>query len=138
MVITEMKKMMKKILSTNVLRFLFIGGCATLIDFGFYILFSTRYTVTLAKTMSMLISSVFSYVFNKNWTFKNKDKTNWLYLLKYYFTFMINVGTNVCINYLVFEKTGYMILAFVIATTCAMTINFLLQRFFVFRKQEEM
>ena len=44
---------------------------------------------------------------------------------------MVNLGT----NYFVYSKTGLKLLAFVMATICGMTVNYIGQRFFVFKKE---
>ncbi len=128
-----MKNFFKNCTNASTVRFCIIGVCSTTIDFIFYMIFSTKLHILWAKCISMLISSVFSYFLNKSWTFRNTEKTNIRYLFRYYLSFAANIGTNTLINYIVFSLTQNKIPSFVIATACAMTVNFLLQKYFVFR-----
>lgn len=71
---------------------------------------------------------------NKRYTFKNNEKTNGKYLWKFYMVFGLNFGTNIYINYMVYEYTGHKMAAFVSATLCGMCVNYIGQKFFVFVK----
>lgn len=80
----------------------------------------------------MILASVFSYIANKSFTFKNKSKENIRYLIRFYTVFAVAFAANLGVNYLVFQYTGYKIAAFILATLCGMSVNYLGQRFFVF------
>lgn len=117
----------------NLFRFCIIGGCTTVIDWCIYWLMSKSIDVSLAKICSMLLVSIFSYFFNKFWTFENVDKEHKRYIWRYYITFVINIMINTSINTGIYKVTGKKILALFIATGCATIVNFLLQRFWVFK-----
>lgn len=123
---------MKK--NSGLFRFLITGGISTSIDFVIYIILSCRINIISAKITSMLCASIVSYLINKCWTFQNKEKTNWRYLTKFYITFMINVIINISINQIIYIVTESKIIAFIMATGCAMMVNYLLQRIWVFNK----
>ncbi len=125
--------MICRFLSNDIFRFLTVGGCSTLIDFLVYMVLSMHLPIMIAKSVSMGSVSIVSYFLNKSWTFKRGKKGKANYLIKYYGTYAINVSINLGINYFVYLWTGYKILSFVMATVFAMVINFLLQKFFVFR-----
>ena len=133
--IIEMQKLREKFLSNSILRFVVVGGCSTLLDYIIYMTISKRMTVTLSKGISMAVASVFSYVMNKSFTFGNKDRTDIGYLVRFYLVFAANFATNLGINKMVYERTGQKTLAFILATLCGMTVNYLGQRFFVFKKE---
>lgn len=122
------------ILKKKFVKFIIVGAFSTAIDFIIYFYLSKIIDIVIAKTVSMICSSIFSYFLNKLWTFNIKDKKNFKYILKYYITFAINVLTNVSMNYIVFTNTNNKIIAFVFATGVAMMVNYLLQKFFVFKK----
>lgn len=82
----------------------------------------------------MLVSTVFSYILSKTWTFEYKKKIDVKHLLKYFLVLIINFIINCGVNGLVYRETHKKILSFILATFCAMTINYLLQRFFVFKE----
>lgn len=130
----------------SVLRFLIVGGIATIIDYIVYMRLSGLLDISAAKVSSMLVASVFSYYLNKRWTFENKDRTNWKYLSKYYIAFFINVAVNTfsnrityyfCVDRIEFSELVGKTVAFVIATGAAMIVNFLLQHFWVFNKKKK-
>lgn len=127
-----MKNFVDKVSKNKIFRFLVVGGCSTFIDFIVYMLLSIRLDINLAKGISMIVSSIFSYFANKNYTFSNKDNTTISYLLRFYLVFGANFGTNLGMNYLIFSKTGYKLLAYVVATACGMMVNYLGQKFIVF------
>jgi putative flippase GtrA len=116
----------------KIFKFVIVGCCSTGIDFVFYMIFSLSFSIILAKGMSMIISSIFSYTANKIFTFKNKNKTNMRYLLRFYLVFITNLCINISVNYLVYTLCGNKLLAYMIATFCGMMVNYIGQRVFVF------
>ena len=126
-----------KLLSSKIVRFVLVGGCSTGIDFVIYVLLSMQIPITISKGISMISASVFSYFVNKQYTFSNKEKTTLAYLIKFYLTFGANFMVNLGTNYFVYSKTGLKLLAFVMATICGMTVNYIGQRFFVFNDKEK-
>lgn len=134
-----MKEKFRKLMQLDMAKFVIVGCMTTSIDFAIYMLLSLKISVTIAKCVSMLCASVFSYFVNKKWTFEDNHRTDIWYLVRYYISFACNLGTNVSINTFLVNKTGNKFIAFVLATGCAMVVNYVLQRFFVFRssKNEE-
>lgn len=130
-----MKRILAKLMRNSIFKFILVGGCSTGIDYIMYILLSLKLPITASKGISMIVASIFSYVINKIFTFENKDKTNMGYLIRFYFVFIINLGTNLVVNYLVYQNTGYKSFAFVLATLCGMIINYSGQKFFVFERK---
>lgn len=130
-----MQDFVEKVLKNQIFRFLIVGGCSTLIDFGIYMVLSTRLGITLSKGISIMLSSIYSYFANKNFTFSNREKTNMSYLVRFYFVLAANFTTNLGVNYLIFNRTGYKLLAYVLATACGMTVNYLGQKFVVFDRK---
>ena len=120
-------------MSNEVIRFLFVGGCVTGVDFVLYMLLSQRLPITASNVISMLLASAFSYVINKGFTFRDKKKTDIGQLVRFYTVFLLNFATNVGVNTLLYSITGHKIVSYALATLCAMVVNYLGQRFFVFR-----
>lgn len=129
-----MKDSLKQFLQNKFFRFLLVGSCSTAIDFVIYMLFSLRIQINIAKTISMLMASVFSYAANKLFTFQDTHKTNVGYLIRFYIVFVLNLATNIWVNYICYNSSENKVLSFVFATAVGMTLNYLGQRFFVFRK----
>lgn len=124
--------MTRSFLRSSLLRFLLVGCCSTLLDFVIYMVLFPLLPITLAKGMSMACSSVFSYVANKVFTFGDKGKTCFAYIVRFYIVFIANMLANIGTNYLIYKLSGSKVLAFVLATGCGMTVNYIGQKFFVF------
>ena len=118
----------------QVARFIVVGGFSTVVDFTIYMLLSTQLTITFSKAISMIFASAISYILSKNWTFNRHDEANSIYILKFYVVLLINFITNISVNKVIYDISNMKIFAFVIATVCAMTANFLLQRYWVFKR----
>lgn len=129
-----MKEFIHKIITNKIIRFIMVGGGATLIDFVIYMILSEKLDITISKSISMICSSVFSYIANKTFTFSNRDKTNVIHFIKFYGVFLANFVTNLGVNRFIFFITDCKVIAFILATICGMTVNYLGQRFIVFRK----
>ena len=120
---------------SSVFRFLLVGGSSTLLDFILYTALSLHESVTIAKSISMLLASLFSYILNKQFTFEDKNPTDFGYLLRFYTVFFANFAVNVGTNSLLLFMTNWRILAFAIATLAGMAVNYLGQKHFVFQKR---
>lgn len=118
-------------------KFLLVGGSSTLIDFIIYLLLSMRLDITISKILSMIIASFFSYMVNKKWTFVYDGKTNVALIFKYIFSQLVNISVNTLVNTFMYNWLELKIVAFVIATGVAMIVNYLLQKFLVFKRSGE-
>ena len=125
--------MKKDKLEYQILVFLLIGGLATTIDFVIYNYLFTFFSINISKLISMLSSSLFSYFTNKIFTFNKGKNYNQKYLIKFYIIFLLNLLTNIIVNYYVYKLTSVKLLAFILATLFGMTVNFIGQKFFVFK-----
>lgn len=125
--------MKKNKLEYQILVFLLIGGLATTIDFVIYNYLFTFFSINISKLISMLSSSLFSYFTNKIFTFNKGKNYNQKYLIKFYIIFLLNLLTNIFVNYYVYKLTSVKLLAFILATLFGMTVNFIGQKFFVFK-----
>lgn len=125
--------MKKNKLEYQILVFLLIGGLATTIDFVIYNYLFSFFSINASKLISMLSSSLFSYFMNKIFTFNKGKNYNQKYLIKFYVIFLLNLLTNVFVNYYVYKLTSVKLLAFILATLFGMTVNFIGQKFYVFK-----
>ncbi len=131
-----MKKNISSLVDASLFKFLLIGGASTALDFVIYTLLGRWLTPTPAKLISMLCSTLLAFLINRSWTFQNKEQGLLKSLGKYYLAQAANITVNVLVNALLLYLTDNRILAFVGATGIAMCVNYLLQRFFVFRKKK--
>ena len=125
--------MKKNKLENQILIFIIIGGFATTIDFIIYSYLLDFISINFSKFISMLVSSLFSYFMNKIFTFNKGKNYNSKYLIKFYIIFLLNLLTNIFVNYYVYKWTSIKILAFILATLFGMIVNFIGQKFYVFK-----
>ena len=117
-------------------RFLIGGGTAVVVDFLAYkVLLHFQVSITVSKTVSYICGAAVGFVINKFWTFESNSKKTIireipLYIVLYTITAFANTLTNSAVIYL-FKNKG---LAFLCATGVSTVLNFLGQKYFVFRK----
>lgn len=119
--------------TSSIYKFVVSGGVATIIDFVCYMLLRLFAWPSVAKTISMIIANIWSYVVNKRWVFASDKKTDYKMLGAYVVVQALNLGTNVGVNSLMLYLTGFVILSFVVATLCATIVNYSLQKLIVFK-----
>jgi putative flippase GtrA len=117
----------------SIYKFIVSGGIATGIDFVCYMLLRQVVWPSVAKTISMIIANIWSYIVNKRWVFALDKKTDYRMMGSYVVVQALNLGTNVGVNSLMLYLTGFVILSFVVATLCATIVNYSLQKLIVFR-----
>ncbi|MCM1540493.1 MAG: GtrA family protein [Blautia sp.] len=118
------------------LKFCIVGGISTFLDLGIYLLLYDGAGVVLSKIVSMGCSMVFSYNLNKKWSFSISTKRTKKEVGRYLVTQAINMTVNVGVNYIVLEIFQIKLFAFIVATLVAMTINYVLQKRWVFRGEK--
>ena len=85
-----------------------------------------------SKAISFLFGAIVAFIMNKYWTFENYEKS-YKEVLQFGVLYGISLTANVVANKLVLEYTSLILLAFLVATGISMTLNFLGQKFFVFK-----
>lgn len=116
-----------------IMKFLISGGSTTVLDYTIYrILMSISCPALISKFFSMLCAIICSFVINKKWTFQHSEKTDSKLIVRYLIAQLINIVTNTSVNTIVYNHTNMINIAFVFATICAMIVNFILQKKFVF------
>lgn len=117
----------------TILKFLVSGATTTAIDYIIYrILMILFCPALISKFFSMLCAIICSFVINKKWTFQHSEKTDSKLIVRYLIAQFINIVTNTSVNTIVYNHTNMINIAFVFATICAMIVNFILQKKFVF------
>lgn len=118
----------------SIIRFIIIGGSSTLIDFAIYMIISNYIDIAIAKAISMTIAAIFSFIFNRKWTFNNTGNTNIVQITKYILCQLVNIIVNSTTNSLFYSVSNNKLISFVIATGCAMIVNYMLQKMVVFKE----
>ena len=128
--------MLKNKKNKELLKYIFVGLSTVLIDFLIY-KFLIKFIITyLAKTISFLSGTFFSYQLNRTWTFKSGKKTLSQFI-KYLIIHITSLVLNVFINSLLlntFSKNYFLSyeVSFLIATLTSATYNFLFIKIFIF------
>ena len=120
----------------ELLKYIFVGLSTVLIDFLIYKFLIKFIVIYLAKTISFLSGTFFSYQLNRTWTFKSGKKTLSQFI-KYLIIHITSLVLNVFINSLLlntFSKNYFLSyeVSFLIATLTSATYNFLFIKIFIF------
>ena len=128
--------MLKNKKNKELLKYIFVGLSTVLIDFLIYKFLIKFIFIYLAKTISFLSGTFFSYQLNRTWTFKSGEKTLSQFI-KYLIIHITSLVLNVFINSLLlntFSKNYFLSyeVSFLIATLTSAIYNFLLIKVFIF------
>lgn len=127
---------MKNLNSINkqeILKFLVGGGTAVIVDFFTYKIFMILgLERTIAKTLSFICGSIVGFIINKYWTFKS-PKFQIKEILKYTVLYILTAFINSQVNKYILLLFGNEIFAFLCATGVSTILNFLGQKFLIFR-----
>ena len=120
----------------ELIKYTFVGLSTVLIDFLIYKFLIKFIVIYLAKTISFLSGTFFSYQLNRTWTFKSRKKTLSQFI-KYLIIHITSLVLNVFINSLLlntFSKNYFLSyeVSFLIATLTSATYNFLFIKIFIF------
>ena len=71
-----MKQLIKKLYASSVVRYVFFGGCTTLVNLiSFYVLRKLRVGLNIANVISIILAILFAYVVNSKYVFQDKCQT---------------------------------------------------------------
>lgn len=93
-----------------------------------------------ARTIGWVLGTMLAYVINRRWTFRARFSTRRFGATM--LTYLLTYGVNILIYRAVFppfdsamDVNLALLLAFVVSQTVATVLNFLVQRFLIFRKR---
>ena len=113
------------------------GGSAVLTDAAVYwLLQMAGMDLSVAKAISFVCGSIVGFIINKLWTFQAK-RFSFGEILRYCILYTCTALINTGVNYAVLYFVDIQIFAFLCATGVSTILNFLGQKFFVFRKGKE-
>ena len=116
-------------------RFLVAGGIAFATDMLVYFLLLKLIAHSAAKALSFTLASVVAYLLNKHWTFSQKQRSL-KQVLKFALLNTSTLGANVTANKIIlFSLPQQVVVAFLCASGTSTVLNFLGQKFWVFRKE---
>lgn len=126
-------------------RFLVSGGSAVACDTTVYFLILPWVQPSLAKAISFISGTIVAYLLNKFWTFK-KPKRSHIEVLKFIGLYISTLGANVAVNRLTLDHAAAVVpfvkpfetqFAFLAATGTSTVLNYLGQKFWVFKTNQE-
>ena len=132
-----MKNLIKRLYANDILRYIFFGGCTTLVNLvSFYLLRRAGVSLTPANLTSIILAILFAYVVNSRFVFHDKASTFKEHLQPFFkfisariLTMIIEVGG----VWLLVEKMGMMDMAGKFITQfIVLVLNYVFSKLFVF------
>ena len=128
-----MKEFLAKFSIKELLKFCVGGGSAVIVDFIVYMLLNQHIDVSIAKAISFVAGAIAGFIINKLWTFESKSfKAG--EIMKYVVLYACSATANTFVNKGVLMAVDWTLFAFLCATGTSTIMNFLGQKFFVFKK----
>lgn len=116
----------------QMIRFVFSGLLAVSTDLLVYYLLFNKIDYSFAKGIAFLTGTFVAYTLNKYWTFEQK-KFSTSQLFKFLLLYVFSLGVNILMNSLILDEYEIVLLAFLVATGLSTIINFIGQKFWVFK-----
>ena len=121
----------------EILKFLVGGGSAVLTDAAvYYLLQLTGVELFASKAVSYVCGAAVGFIINKLWTF-GVNKFSISEILRYCILYACTAVINALINSAVLHFLSIQLIAFLCATGVSTVLNFLGQKFIVFRKTKK-
>lgn len=115
-------------------RFLIAGFTAVGTDASVYYLLINFLSYSPAKATSFISGTIVAFIINKYWTFKIPKKS-YTEMVKFGLLYLFSLTVNVSLNKLsLIIMPEFIALAFLIATGASTIINFIGQKFWIFKK----
>lgn len=135
-----MKKIISQLYESSVIRYLFFGGCTTMVNMiSFYILRQMKIGLNIANTMSIILAIVFAYAVNSKYVFQKKYEQIKEYVESFIkfisaraVTMVIEViGVWLLVEMITLqEMLGKLIIQFIV-----IILNYVFSKLFVFKKK---
>ncbi len=113
-------------------RFLVAGLSAVCTDLITYYLLLNILPQDIAKSISFLLGTIVAFVINKYWTFEKHTKS-YKEIFQFLILYTITLCANVVTNKIILDYTSVIFLAFIVATGISTVLNFIGQKFWVFK-----
>ena len=120
----------------EILKFLVGGGSAVVVDALFYAILKAYIDFSVAKAISYILGAFVGFIINKLWTFESKKfkvAEIYKYIILYACSALVNTGVNKFVIWIIPST----VFAFLCGTGTSTVMNFLGQKFLVFRKDEK-
>ena len=142
MEVMKMKKRILKLYENDVIRYIFWGGCTTLVNLlSFYIMRAMGIPLMSANIISIILAILFAYVTNKIWVFRSYNFRP-VYLLKEMASFfscriLTSVFTYVAMIVMV-DGMGIKqdMICKIVVSAISLVLNYICSKLFIFKKKE--
>jgi putative flippase GtrA len=114
-------------------RFLVAGISAVATDLATYYVLLNFFNTDISKAISFLLGTLVAYFINKYWTFEKIEKS-YVEIIKFGFLYSTTLGVNVMTNKIILDMFSITLLAFLIATVISTVLNFIGQKWWVFKE----
>ena len=114
-------------------RFLVAGFSAVATDMGSYFLLLKILPYDYSKGVSFLLGTIVAYFINKYWTFEKKTNS-YGEMSKFATLYLSTLGANIVVNRILLNLFQITLLAFLLATGVSTVLNFIGQKWWVFKK----
>jgi putative flippase GtrA len=85
-----------------------------------------------AKAISFFLGTIVAFIINKYWTFEKHEKS-YKEIVQFTILYSLTLGANVITNKFVLIQIDSILFAFLVATGVSTVLNFLGQKFWVFK-----
>lgn len=139
---SKLVNLIKKLYYNETMRYLFIGGCTTLVNIIAFAIFCDilGMNVTLGNVLSIILSILFAYVTNKLFVFSSKTsgvREMFSEFCRFVGGRLSTMAIEVGGVYLIYNIMGYPKMAAKLITQVLVIIgNYFISKFFVFRGQD--
>ncbi|WP_231699806.1 MULTISPECIES: GtrA family protein [Corynebacterium] len=138
----NMDKKLVALLDSQLVKFVLVGGFSAIVDFGStaFFTFVCGFSDGVAKALGFVLGTLTAYFINRRWTFQAEASTKRfiITMITYLVTFVVQWGLyKISIPWLEgFDLNAFWVrlISFVIAQGTATVLNFLIQKFVIFKK----
>lgn len=131
----RIKRIMSNI-KVELKRFFIVGIGAVTMDLCSYLILSHFFKTNLAKGISFVLGTILAYLLNKYWTFCKKEKSSCQFI-KFITLYFCTLQINIWINQLCLQTSKNFLLSFVGATIISTILNFIGQKWWIFKDRME-
>lgn len=132
----------QRIIQSQLVKFVLVGGFSAIVDFGSTALFTFAFGLSdgVAKALGFVLGTLTAYFINRRWTFQAEPSGRRfaITMATYGLTFIVQWGLyKVSIPWLEgFDLNAFWVraISFVIAQGTATVLNFLIQKFLIFKR----
>lgn len=128
-------QLIKKLLQIKQIRFVIAGGTGALLNLGLMYLFvnilemNSRILENIASVLSLELSIIFSFIINRNWTWRHRIQNNKYSILRQLAYFHIAVGVSVLLRILIYPLIQYLHVNYLLNTAFGIVFGAIINYF---------